>query len=366
MPNVVAQTTAITDVTYVKTALYDIDTETTIPPLILNATVSYADAKPGYYLAVGVFDLDDGNLVDGLGSSRPQSCFSTTQLAGCIVPLTNLQGAENVQFWLSHPRGVWNLALVAAILDHAHDPITNSYSDYTFTINVRTALTLHVNVPNHVPVNVDGVNGSGSIQLVLAAGNHSLSVPEFVQIDNVTRLKFSSWSDGSTDTNRSVELNRDITLNAKYITQYRLQMITPVTVGGAGWYDDGSNVTLAVQSTSVPIGGFLGTLGGKWIFQSWLQDEHTISNSPTLLVTMNSPRVIRAAWRPDLRLPLSILALITTLAVFTFYTVSTKPAIWKTVKRGASNRRKLGGRHTFFIPLRASSTIFSRCSEIWS
>ena len=365
-PNALAQTTTITDVSYTKTALYDIDTETTNPQLVLNATVTYADAKPGYYLAVGVFDLDDGNLVDGLGSSSPQPCSSTIKLAGCIVPLINPEGSERMRFSLDHPRGLWTLALVAAVLDEAHNPISNSFSDYSFTINVHTALTLEVNVPIHVPVSVDGVNGSGSVRLLLVAGNHSLSVPEFVQIDNVTRLRFSNWSDGSNDANRSVELNHDITLTANYITQYRLQVITPVPVGGAGWYDEGSNVTLSVQSTSAPIGGFLGTLGGNWIFQGWVEDEQTSPNSATLRVTMNSPRVVIVSWRSDYRSPLIILALITTLAAIVVYTVSTKRSTRRRKRRSTSHGRKHGVRHAFFIPLRASSIIFSRCSAIWS
>jgi hypothetical protein len=365
-PNALAQTTTITDVSYTKTALYDIDTETTNPQLVLNATVTYADAKPGYYLAVGVFDLDDGNLVDGLGSSSPQPCSSTIKLAGCIVPLINPEGSERMQFSLDHPRGLWTLALVAAVLDEAHNPISNSFSDYSFTINVHTALTLEVNVPIHVPVSVDGVNGSGSVRLLLVAGNHSLSVPEFVQIDNVTRLRFSSWSDGSNDANRSVELNHDITLTANYITQYRLQVITPVTVSGAGWYDQDSSVTLSVQSTSAPIGGLLGVLGGNWMFQGWVEDRHTISNSTTLLVAMNSPRVVIVAWRSDYRSPLTILTLIAALSACVLYTVGRKWATRRRRRRSASQRRKLGPRHAFFMPLRASSVIFSRCSTIWS
>jgi hypothetical protein len=246
-----------------------------------------------------------------------------------------------MQFSLVHPKRVWNLALVAAILDDAHNPISNSYSDYTFTISVQTALTLDIIVPDHIPVIVDGVNGSGSIQLVLAAGKHSLSVPQFVQIDDVTRLRFSNWSDGSTDTNRSVELNHDITLNANYITQYRLQVITPVDVNGAGWYDEGANVTLSVPSTSVSIVGFLGSLGGNWVFQSWVVDEQTISNSTTLLVTMNSPLVVIVAWRSDYRSPLIILALITALAALALYTVRGRSATQKVRRRGTSHRRKL-------------------------
>jgi hypothetical protein len=336
IPYVFAQTTKITDVSYTKAALYDIDTEVTEPQLVLNATVAYADAKPGYYLAVGVFDLDDGNLVGGLGSSSPESCSSTTQLAGCLVPLANSEGSERMQFSLNHPRSVWNLALVAAILDTAHHGISNSYSDYTFTIYVQTGLTLDVSVPDHVPVSVDGTNGSGSFRFVLAAGNHSLSVPKFVQIDNVTRLRFSNWSDGSTDTNRSVELNHDINLNADYVTQYRLQVVTPVAVEGAGWYDEGTNVTLSVQSTSPPFDGFLGMLGGNWLFQSWIEDQQTITNSTTLLVTMNSPRVVRVAWRPDYRSPLIMLALITTLAAFVLYNVSTKSIARRRRRKGTS------------------------------
>jgi hypothetical protein len=311
----------------------------------VNVTVAYVDAKPGYYLAVGVFDLDDGNVVDGLGSSSPQPCSSTTQLAGCLVPLTNPEGSERMQFSLNHPKAVWNLALVAAILDNVHNPISNSFSDYTFTINVQTALTLDVNVPNHVSVSVDGVNGSGSIRIALAAGNHSLSVPKLVQINNVTRLRFSNWSDGSTDPDRSVELNHDITLNGYYITQYRLQVITPVAVGGAGWYDEGSNVTLSLQSTSAPIRGFLGIIGAKWIFQSWVEDEQTISNSTTVLVTMNSPRTLRVAWRADYRSPLAGLALITTLAAFVLYAVSRKSATRKRRIPKTSHRRKLRVAH---------------------
>jgi len=366
IPNVLAQTTTIADVSYTKTALYDIDTRTTNPELVLNATVSYADAKSGYYLAVGVFDLEDGNIVDGLGSSTPQPCSSTTRLAGCLVALRNSEGSERMQFSLVHPKAVWNLALVAAVLDDAENPTSNSFSDYTFTITVQTALTLNIDVPDHVPVSVDGVNGSGSIRLVLAAGNHSISIPGVIQINNVTRLRFSNWSDGSTDTNRTVNLNHDITLKAHYITQYQLQVITPVAVGGAGWYDESSSVTLAVQSKSAPMSGFLGIVGGKWIFQSWVEDRQTISNSTTLPINMNSPRVVIVSWRSDYGSPLVVLAVIIILAAFVVYSVRTNTATRKRRRRNPSRGRRLDVRQAFFIPLSASSIIFCRCSAIWS
>ena len=317
-PNVIAQTTTITNVTYTHTSLYDIDTETTNPPLAVNATVSYAGAKTGYYLAMGVFDLDDGNLVSGLGSSSPQSCATTTQLAGCIVPLANAAGSERVQFLLSHPKGVWNLALVVAILDNEQNIISTSFSDYTFTMTVHSALTLEVDVPNGVPVSVDGVNGTGgNVQLVLAAGSHLVSVPNIVQINENTRIEFRNWSDGSTDANRSVALNYDIVLRATYVTQYKLQVISPVRVGGGGWYDTGSNITLSIQSPITPMNGVLGILGAKWVFQGWTEDGQGTSGSTIDQITMDSPHVVEVIWNGDYRLPLSIGAVLAVLLTLT-------------------------------------------------
>ena len=318
---VAAQSTVIGKVTYVNEALYDIDTATTNPPLIVNASVSYADAKPGYFLAAGVFELDTGNLVNGLGSSTPQSCVSTPQFAGCIVALTQADGSENFQFLLSHPESVWNLALITAILDSTRNPLSSSFSDYTFTINVYSALTLTIDAPSIVPVTVDGTTGSGGgVQLVLRAGMHGVSVPELVQLDNGTRLRFAGWSDGITAPNRTVALNWDITLRANYLTQYRLGVAGPVNVIGAGWYDAGSLVHLSTAPTAT-MAGVLGIMGGQWTFQEWLEDGVNVSNSTTANILMNSPHLVSVEWRPNLSYPLLIVSILI-LAASTIYGIS--------------------------------------------
>jgi hypothetical protein len=354
-PNVIAQTTTITNVAYTRSALYDIDTEVTNPPLVLNATVSYAEAKTGYYLALGVFDLDDGNLVSGLGSSSPQSCATTSQFAGCIIPLANAAGSERVQFLLSHPKGVWNLALVAGILDNEHNLISSSFSDYTFTMIVHSALTLVVDVPNGVAVSVDGVNGTrGSVQLVLAAGSHFVSVPNIVQINENTRIEFRDWSDGSTDANRSVALNHDIVLHADYVTQYRLQVISPVSVRGGGWYDAGSNAALSIQSSIVPMNGFLGILGAKWVFQGWTEDGHGMSGSTVDQITMNSPHVVAVIWRSDYTLPLSIVATLSILLALSILYSRRRTQKRKRPRRGRP-RKSAQSRHRRSKLVRARS-----------
>ena len=340
LPSASAQTTTITNVTYTHTALYDIDTATTNPLLVLNATVSYSEAKTGYYLAVGVFDLDNGNLVNGLGSSTPQSCTTTTQFAGCIIPLVNPVGSERVQFLLSHPKGIWNLALVAGILDSQQNVIFNSFTDYTFTMIVHTALTLQVDVPNGVAVSVDGVNGTGgSVELVLAAGNHSVKVPTIVQVDENTRIVFTDWSDGSADANRSVALNHDIVLQANYVTQYRLQVISPVRLGGEGWYDTGSTVNLSIPSQIAPMNGLLGILGGKWVFQGWTEDGHVVSGSTIEQVTMNSPHVIGVTWTGDYALPLAFMGTLAILLALGVLYSKRRPRKRKHQRRRRSHRR---------------------------
>jgi len=346
-PNAMAQTTTITGVSYTKTALFEIDTQSPNPPLTVNATIGYGDAKAGDYLIVGIFDLDSGNLVAGLGSSSPQSCSTTSQSAGCLVPLSNEQGSERMQFSLEHPQVVWNLALIAALLDNATHPVPNSYSDYTFTISVKSALTLSINVPVSVPVNVDGVNGSGgSIQLVLAAGNHTVSVPQLVSVNNVTRLRFLDWSDGSTAPNRTVELNYDVKLNANYATQYYLDVVSPVNVTGAGWYDAGTTATLSIPSKTQRMGGIMGIIGARWVFQDWFESTTEISRSSTQSFTMTSPETINVQWAPDYTTPLVILGMVILLSGGTLYvrrsksiTAKTRSRVRRRTKRPTSSDR---------------------------
>jgi len=169
-----------------------------------------------------------------------------------------------------------------------------------------------------VAVLVDGVNGSGgNVQLVLAAGTHTVSVPEVVQIDNVTRIEFTTWSDGSTDANRSVALNHDIVLKANYVTQYRLQVASPVGVSGGGWYNAGSNTTLSVPSRVAPMTGILGVLGAKWVFQGWTEDGRRVSGSTNNQIIMDSPHIVGVIWSADYTVPLSILGSLAILLAFT-------------------------------------------------
>jgi hypothetical protein len=319
LPRVAGQSTTVTDVSYVHTALFDIDRQTAIPQLVVNATVGYSDANPGDFLAAGVFDLEDGNVVSGLGSSAIHPCAATTPFAACLVPLSAKHGFEHMEFLLNHPKSVWNLALVAGLENASQSLIPNSFSDYTFTITISSALTLIINAPSLAEVTVDGMNGTGDVQLVLGVGNHAVSVPGIVQEGNATRLRFSKWSDGVTSPNRTITLNHDITLRAEYETQYRLQVSSPVEVQGTGWYTAGSEVTLSTTTTAT-MTGILGLLGAKWVFEGWTDNGIALPTSQSVLIRVDSPHMVAVTWRPDYNMPMGVVSIVALAFVTVAYT----------------------------------------------
>jgi hypothetical protein len=213
-PSVHAQTTTITDISYPKESAFNLESRTANPPLTVSATVGFSDAKIGDFLAVGVFDLESGKVESGSGSASPAECIPRYLYAGCLVVITSSAGTENVTFQLTSPRRIMQLSLVAGIYGNGSSTlIPGSTSDVEFAIRVATALNLQLNVPNVVPVTLDGrKQGQGSVSVSLVVGSHNISIPNIVQVDDGSRIKFEKWSDGVTQENRTVQLNQEITL----------------------------------------------------------------------------------------------------------------------------------------------------------
>jgi hypothetical protein len=313
IPQVHAQTTNIIDVEYPKNSVFDIEQRTADPPLIVKATVTYSDARAGYVLGTGIFDLTTGNLVAGTSSASPRPCASEqAEYAGCVVQLTETSGIEHTTFSLSQPQPIMNLALVAGFFDTNRKEVQSSLSDFEFTIRLTTALALQMNLPSNVEVTVDNsVQSNGSVRLKLVVGTHHLSVPDTVQIDNETRLKFKEWSDGGTQPNRTVLLNHDVTLTANYTTQYLLAIESaPVNATGTGWYDQGTLASFSVPSLREPMPSVLGILGGLWRFQGWYENGEMLSAARDGSITMNGAHTLMAHWYRDYALPLTIIGLI--------------------------------------------------------
>ena len=195
-------------------------------------------------------------------------------------------------------------------------------------------------MPDSVTVFVDGRNRSqGSIRLSLIAGYHNVSVPDTIQLSNDTRIRFMEWSDGSTQANRTVLLNHSLDLEANYVTQYLLVVESPLSVSGAGWYDQGTNATISANST-VPMNGLLGILGGRWVFQGWYGNGQMLASSSSVSLQMNHPLSVTARWSPDYLIPLILLAAFALLVSFSLIYVRQTRTKRKRRRLKRSRRRK--------------------------
>jgi hypothetical protein len=179
------------------------------------------------------------------------------------------------------------------------------------SFSVIDKYTLTVNVPSSITTTLDGVpQGGGNLVVQLSPGTHAISVPDIVQLDSNSRIKFSSWSDGSTQLTRIFDLESDAQITANYITQYRLTLLTSEGVAtGDEWTDSGSTAKFAV-SASISMNGTIGLLGGKYDFQGWYERTSLITLHNNGSILMNSPHTLTAKWSANYTQPALIFGLI--------------------------------------------------------
>jgi hypothetical protein len=150
----------------------------------------------------------------------------------------------------------------------------------------------------------------GSASQQVDTGPHSVSVPNLIAIDNFTRLKFQKWEDGSTDLVRTVDVEKDTSLQASYVTQYELLLVSPIgNATGSGWYDQGSTAEISIAS-SQPVAGFMGALGARLQFKGWYENGQLVLASSTGTIRMNSGHLLTAQWTNDYTMPILVIVII--------------------------------------------------------
>jgi len=335
-PTAHAQTLSITRLTYPS-----IVPAGSLAPIAVSAAIPYNGSKPGYWLLVGIADLNS-TVVSGTADGSPNQCSGEpTGLAFCRVRLQSTSGIEIVQFKIGgifadvqRPPGPWQLQMLTNLNDANNTVIKKSSKP--FTINL-SPLMLTIILPRNVSVWVDGTRyEDGSIPVGL--GRHSISAPSFATINETTRLRFDHWSDGVSLENRTILLTSGIILRAIYVPQYRLtiQNSAPiVSVSGAGWYDAGSTATFSVPVEQLPTVGFLDLLGAKGTFQGWYENGRPLTRSTLGTIKMDGPHTITAQWNIDYTLPTIILVLALGLCSIAYLTV-----VHPTRKRRRGARRR--------------------------
>lgn len=177
-------------------------------------------------------------------------------------------------------------------------------------------VVLTIQLPTTVHAVVDGVDhGAGSVQLLLPSGLHIISVPAIVQVDNSTRLRFSGWNDGLSVADRTVYLDSDMALQASYVRQYLVTMDSGLIAPRSDWGDEGSLVQFSVPSSTKPMSGLFGLLGGDWVFTGWYEGNTLLTRSISGSISVYSPHALKAHWQADYTRPIMILGSVAVLTV---------------------------------------------------
>lgn len=308
IPEVRAQTTSISHLTY-----------PTTPVTGSNVKVSYDLSYSGLVakneiLVAFVYDSGAKTYATGTGSSTPDTCipFTGTDYADkavCAWVLLQGSGTEHLTFYLqfSTHRQTYSLAAAAAVGTTAGEVVFSSASEQKFSITVGSKVQLTVNTQTIVPVSVDGIPaGTGTTSVQVDPGTHLISVPSIVPIDDLNQLRFDHWDDGSTGAARSVDVERDTTVQAVYVTQHRLILNSTVNATGAGWYDYGSTAKFSVPQ-SAPLEGVLGMLGGRLQFKGWYENGRLVTASNSGTIQMNEVHSLGARWQADYTIPIAII-----------------------------------------------------------
>lgn len=191
----------------------------------------------------------------------------------------------NVSSAGSVPAGIYQVVVTA----------TNSLGkSHKISVNYnvgKSFISVNANKPN-LTFKVDG-NTYGASQLFTwdLSSNHNLSVTT-PQVFATTRYVFQNWSNGSTDTAQTVNINANVSnYTANFKTQHKLSTATnpgglAVTIAnGNQFWDENSNVTLNISPLQVQYNG------KTYYFQRWLgggTNSYTGTNSSTVLNMTNA------------------------------------------------------------------------------
>jgi hypothetical protein len=211
-------------------------------------------------------------------------------------------------------------------------------------IFVEPYLTIETPFPD-IPLSVGSrtlrTDANGTVKLLIPWGNYPVALPDMVPISNGTRAQFVSWNDGVNSSSRMLSIGNNITLDAHYGIQHKLNVSSPYgTVAGAGWYFEDNQATLTLSSTAVPVEGVEGWLGARHVFDHWA--GACTGSSSFCTVTMSRPKYVEAVWRVDWSQAViagSVLAIIAALLTF-LRKKRTKPRAPRLRKRTSSGRHR--------------------------
>ena len=162
---------------------------------------------------------------------------------------------------------------------------SNGSTDNPITVSINSDLSITANFESTPSYNITlNANSGGSVS---GAGSYTQGTQVTLSATPNTGYLFSSWSDGSTQQNRTISVSQNLTLTANFeiistgtITySINLTANSGGSVSGGGSYQQGTQVTLSATPNT-------GYLFSSWSDGSTVQSR-TISVSQNLTLTAN-------------------------------------------------------------------------------
>ena len=178
----------------------------------------------------------------------------------------------------------------------------------SFILDLLIPYGVHVLV-DHTPYS------SGTLEIAVSSGLHTVTVPSIIEIDDTSRLRFQNWSDGSTDPNHIMNVSSDVSLEAVYVKQFKLTVVSPFPNRGERWYDQRSMANFSTNPVPKLANNSL------MIFDGWYNENGTLittSGNGTLIV--DSSHVVEARWHQDYTVQVAIMIVLSLTAVFKYLT----------------------------------------------
>jgi len=242
----------------------------------ITATVRY-DLPSNRSLAVLGFDSESASIV-----SVSQRRLAGTSQADFVITASSGNTTKIMQ-----------VVLIPLVANESNwVPITAGIK--AVQVEVTDLLTVNVltGYPN-VVVELDGqvfvTNANGEVDLRVDRGEHVISVPPTVTLDNGSRAIFDQWNDITTSPILRVCLSEDVSLLAIYHRQWYLDVKSEFgQTTGTGWYDEYAVAPFGVAPLLI-------SNGTVHMFVGWSGDSNDYS--PRSSVVMSSSMNVQASWR---------------------------------------------------------------------
>jgi len=229
-------------------------------------------------VAVVMFSLNDTSIVSA--AERQLSGRGRTQFLATLLSGDNPGRLHFVSIPLVHVEDGW--VLIPSAAKHAIVEVSD--------MPRITVLVGYPGVAVQIDEEVVETGPDGKVTMDVVQGEHVVSVPSFIALENTSHLLYQSLNETSHSGTLHITIHDDLYLVAIYRRQFLLNVTSTLgQVEGSGWYDENSTATFYTRSPLIT--------GDEetYTFAGWSGDS--VDSSPISTLVMDGPKDIRALWR---------------------------------------------------------------------